>query len=548
MTKEFKKNIFKKHFKGGYDIKKNFKSGGGVVDSVKSVGKSIKNEVQGVTKSIGNAAKNSYKIIGESSSLSFEGAKAGLKAGLKTTGKILSSPTKAIENAGTGIAKGVNYATKLSLEKSINNVHGLQQQFKDSAPTIYKYTDKAIGLTKSILSRGDYIILVVLIVIFIISTIVYNVDPKNNKLYKNRFVKYISIIFLILSIAFIYVRFAPRLPYFFKSDFYFFMKYYFYFLILFSICFYILMYLNNSKNPTSRSESKVFFYLLLIFLFIIISDILGTPQESLEIFMMIIIFSLILVYIISKIINNYNPSNFGKNFWLIFGISLFIYFAVLIVIYFIFQKKDKTKASNLYSTFNYAIIKNLNFLIFFTIYLFIFKSIYSAFDANTNLSTILQPAILGILLIFFIFSVIIYIALKSKLINKNQVLNTFLALFSISIFLGLMLLQTFMSSLSTICSTNEENKSGDGIENVCILIIISIIIILWYDDERNWHQIGSILFVIITIFTLYVMFSYSTTHPSCGLLSFWLFVEWCILVSYRKLNSKNSFNYSFMKT
>jgi uncharacterized membrane protein len=165
------------------------------------------------------------------------------------------------------------------------------------------------------------------------------------------------------------------------------------------------------------------------------------------------------------------------------------------------------------------------------------------------LSSILQPALLGILLIFFVFCVIIYIALKSKLINKNQMLNTFFALFSISIFLGLMLLQTFMSSLSPICSGEEQNKqNNDNSENVSLLIIISIIIVLWYDDERNWHQIGSILFVIITIFALYVMFYYSTTHPSCGLLSFWLFIEWCILISYRKLNSKNSLHFSFMNT
>ena len=493
MTKEFKKNIFR----GCLDITKNFKSGGGLKDIAKS--------------------------------------------GLESTGKILSNPRKAIENSGISIAQGVDYASKLSLNKSIDNVHGLQQQFKDDSPTIYKYTDKAIGLTKSVLSRMDYIILVVLISIFITAKVL-------NHFYKNGFINAISIIFLILSIAFIYFRFVPMLPDFFKSDFYFFMKYYFYFLVLFSTCFYILMYLNNSKNPTSRSESKVFFYLLLIFLFMVISDILSTPQESLDKFMMIVIFSLILVYIMSKIINYYNPSDFGKNFWSIFGISLFIYFAVLLVIYFTFEKKDKNKASNLYSTFNYAIIKNLSFLIFFTIYLFIFNTAYSVFDSNTNLSTILQPAILGILLIFFIFCVIIYIALKSKLINKNQVLNTLLALSSISIFLGLMLLQTFMSSLSTICANDEENKSGDNTENICMLIIISIIIVLWYDDERNWHQIGSILFVIITIFALYVMFSYSATHPSCGLLSFWLFIEWCILISYRKLNSKNSLHYSFMNT
>lgn len=540
MTKEFKKNIFKKYFKKrDFDLAKHFKVGSGNnnTTSKSSIGKAI-NSVKGASKYIGDSISNTGKIIGETSSLGYQ----GLKSGIKSTGEILSSPTKAIENAGKSIEKGVDYASKLSLEKSIDNAYSLQQKFKDLAPTTYKYTDKAIGLSKRIISKMDYIILVLLISVFITTSVLTH-------FYKNGFIKFISIIFLILSIAFIYFRFVPMLPYFLKSDFYFFMKYYFYFLILFAVCFYILMYLNNSKNPTSRSESKVFFYLLLIFLFIIISEVLNSPQESLDKFMMIIIFSLILVYIMSKIINHYHPSDFGKNIGIIFGISLFIYIVVLLIIYFTFERKDKNKASNLYSTFNYAIIKNFSFLVFFTIYLFIFKSTYTLFDTNTNLSTILQPAILGILLIFFIFCVIIYIALKSKLINKNQVLNTLLALFSISIFLGLMLLQTFMSSLSTICSNNEEDtSSSDNTENVCMLIIISIIIVLWYDDERNWHQIGSILFVIITIFALYVMFYYSTTHPSCGLLSIWLFIEWCILVSYRKLNSKNSLHFSFMNT
>lgn len=169
-------------------------------------------------------------------------------------------------------------------------------------------------------------------------------------------------------------------------------------------------------------------------------------------------------------------------------------------------------------------------------------------DYNTNLSTILQPAILGILLIFFIFCMIIYISLKMKLINKNQILNTFLALTSILSFLGLMVLYTFMSSLSTICIDSNDKSTESKNENISILIIIAIIFILWYDDERNWHQIGSILFILITIFTFYVMFIYSVNHPSIGLLSLWLFIEWCIILFKRKENIKNSWHYSFMKT
>ena len=82
---------------------------------------------------------------------------------------------------------------------------------------------------------------------------------------------------------------------------------------------------------------------------------------------------------------------------------------------------------------------------------------------------------------------------------------------------------------------------------VTLLIIASIFTILWLDDTRNWKQIGSIFFVVVSIITLYCMFYYSVAYPSTGMMSFWLFIEWLIIVFYRKENSKNSIHYSFMK-
>lgn len=335
---------------------------------------------------------------------------------------------------------------------------------------------------------------------------------------------------------------------FFKTDFYFFIKNYLYFIVLFSIIFYILLYIN--KNAKSKSDiviTKVFFYLVIIFLFIIISDILETPLELQQKFIFIIFSSLILTYMISMLIEHfYKDDNFYYKLLKVFIGSLIIYVSTVISIYFTFKKK-KDIAMDLYNSFNYAIGKNLIFLIYLFIYLFIYQTSFSFFDKmNSSLANILSPAVLGLLLIFFIFTFIIYIAHKMKIINKFQYLNTFIALFAISIFLALNYAHIFMSSLSTICKEKVNTQTVDQEERYSILLLISIFIILWYDDSRNWHTSGSILFVLASLFGLYCMFYYSTTHPSVGLLSFWFFIEWLIIVFYRKQNSRNSIHFSFM--
>lgn len=331
---------------------------------------------------------------------------------------------------------------------------------------------------------------------------------------------------------------------FFKSEFYFFIKQYLYFFILLTICFYIIIYLSNSSNPTTKSEAKVFFYLFLLVLFMIITEIIKTPQENLNKFMIIIAFSLILNYVLCKLINKYMQGGFWKKYGIVIGFNLIVYVLTIAIIYLLF----KTKANDLYSSCSSAIKNNLGFLLYFTIYLHILYSVFKSLNANNNLAIILQPMLVGLLLILFIYSIIIYIAVKSKLINKNQMLNAFIVLLSISAFLGLMQVYIMMRSLGTVCKIDEPPKDDSKKENIILLILLSVVIILWYDDERNWHRLGSILFVIITLFTLYVFFVYSAKHPSIGLLSLYLFIEWYILFTYRKLNSKNAFHFIFMKT
>jgi hypothetical protein len=291
----------------------------------------------------------------------------------------------------------------------------------------------------------------------------------------------------------------------------------------------------------------MFYYLLIIFLFIIISDILETPLESLNKFLLIIIFSLLLVYAVGYILEHFFKNKFFiMKLIYIYLVALVIGIITIIVIYLTYRNADNK--NDLYNSFNYALYKNILFLMYFTFYLFIYYIFYYFFDWNNSLTDILCPAILGGLLIFFVFSIIIFIAIKIKLIKRNDVLNTFIVLISISIFLGLVYGYIFMSSLSTICTTNANVEQINQEENMAILMIISTLIILWYDDVRNWHQFGSILFVFATIIAFYSTFYYSISHPNVSFFSTWLFIEWLIIIFYRKENSKNSIHFSFMDT
>lgn len=340
-----------------------------------------------------------------------------------------------------------------------------------------------------------------------------------------------------------------------NSSYFIFIKNYLYFIIIFTICFYTLIYISNTtKNNIIQIETKIFIYLLIIFLFVVINDIISSPQEDLTKFIIIILFSLLIIYVSFYIIDKYySNEGYLSRIYKILGISIIVFIIFTIIIYFQFQQKDANKAYNLYQTFNIGINKNYYFMLFVTLYIFIYKIIDYYTNWNSNLSDILSPTILGGFLLFFIFCILIFMSLKMKIINNKQILNSLLAFLGITIFLGFVYLFIFMKSLNTICTDKTDNQNGDEKndskkEIIINLIIISLIIILWLDDSRNWHQMGSLLFIFATIITFLGMFYYSRLYPSTSLLSFWLFIEWIIIIFRRRENSKNSIHYSFMKT
>ena len=335
---------------------------------------------------------------------------------------------------------------------------------------------------------------------------------------------------------------------FLKSDFYFFFKNYLFFIVLFSIIFYMLMKINKTTdNDMVKSETKIILYVVLFFILMIFNDILSTPLESLKIFTLIILLSIALTYYINFFTIYYSKDNNNHKFRIIFWCSIVVYILFLLILYFVIFRNNKKAGNKLFNSFNYAMKNNMFFIIFILVFIYIYQKIYNFLNKNTFITDILNPVVLGGLLIFFLFSFIIFIFLKLKIITKKHILNSYLALFYIVSFLGIIYGYLFMNSLSSVCTVGQgkEKKSN---EIATILILLSIFVLLWLDDSRHWMRIGYLLYIIITVFAFYVLFIYSVSHPSVGLLSFWLIIEWLILTLYRTEDSKNSIHYVFMKT
>jgi hypothetical protein len=346
------------------------------------------------------------------------------------------------------------------------------------------------------------------------------------------------------------VGFIQSIKNFFKSEMFNFIHNYLFLLIVFTLCFYIL--LNVSKKTTNYLviyETNIFFYLIIFLIMIFINDLLGVSQENLFKFIGLIILSLVACYYGMKFINDHtsDKSNIIKLLFIIFCCIAVIIIA-MIIFYFEFKRKSQYSSYNLMNTFNKIIKKNYIFMIFILIYVFFYSKIFNFLNWNSSLSDIICPTVIGCLLLCCILFYLIFIALKMKIINNIQILNSFIALLSIVFFIVILKLYIFLTSLNTVCTeVNPVVENSNSTGKITVLILISLFIILWLDDTRTWHQLGSILFICASAVTLVSMFYYSTIYPSISILSLWLFIEWMIIMFRQKENSKNSFHYSFMK-
>ena len=215
--------------------------------------------------------------------------------------------------------------------------------------------------------------------------------------------------------------------------------------------------------------------------------------------------------------------------------------------------KNKSYFENSKNIFNNAYDKNYGYSLFFFFLLIIYTLVLKFYSLDTFKNKIMQPAVLGIFLIIFIFSFIIFICRNIGLINSKQYLDTFLVLITLFIACIYLYIYFFLGSLSSICempkneqqAIEEQNKSAKFVSEettVITLLLLSIFMLLWIDDSKVWYQKEYLIFIFVSFIVFASLFFYATKYPSTGILSIWLFIEWIITWYKNGTNAKNSFN------
>ncbi len=323
----------------------------------------------------------------------------------------------------------------------------------------------------------------------------------------------------------------------------------FFLIIFFTICFYLIIQnLNISTINMVITETKIILYMLIGIFFYFISDMLKTESASLA---YLISGCLLISYISNYILEKYFKGKFEYKILISLSIGIGIYVVLLGYIYYILKPQSENTISLFISTYN----KNYKFCLFFFLLLIVYTAVLKLYSLDSFKNKIMQPAILGIFLMIFVFSFIIYICQNIGVINSKQYLDTFLVLLTLLIACIYIYIYMFLGSLSTICdqpknqreAKKQQLKSSNEETSVSFILLASIFLLLWMDDSKVWSQINYLLFIIISIVVIASMFYYSTKYPSTGLLSFWLLIEWIITWYKNGSNAKHSIHYVAIK-
>ena len=157
---------------------------------------------------------------------------------------------------------------------------------------------------------------------------------------------------------------------------------------------------------------------------------------------------------------------------------------------------------------------------------------------------------MGLMTIIIVMYVGFYYAISIRLIDSKSILNTIIAylllLYVVSVFQSYFLLDSIQNTCYGLGPVNEKKKQSAFAELLFNLLLISIVLMLILNDVRKWSFYNYLSYILITIFIIICIFSYSAKYPSISLLSLWGFVEWCILTSYNNHDTFNSFSFVMM--
>ena len=319
----------------------------------------------------------------------------------------------------------------------------------------------------------------------------------------------------------------------------------------FSLCLYLIMEnLKSSNIPLVIMQTKIIFYLLIGILFYFISDILRTQEDFSKKIVGIILFSIFISYISNYFLEKYFKGHFYYKILITLGITIAILIISLILVHFMINKTGYNY-SDINDVFDASFKKNLYYFIFYFILLIFYTIILYIFGYKSSKNQILQPALLGLFLMLFVFSFIIYICKNIGLINGYKYLDTFIVLVSIFIICGYIYFYLLLKSISTVCSDDKKKEESvnnmNEAETAINIMLIALFGVLWIGDSKIWNQFEYLIFIIITVISFAGLFYYSTKYPSTGIVSLWLFIEWIMLCFKNGNNAKNSLEGVFRK-
>lgn len=321
-------------------------------------------------------------------------------------------------------------------------------------------------------------------------------------------------------------------------------------LIVVTIVFYINRYISvKSKNIKSYTYNRTILYGFYAYIGLIIFDILTYESDFVNRLVIYFLFCILSLYFINWAIFKYMYKGFWLSFLISFAFTALFGIIFTIAFYYGIVSNGEKISDPVFLQFNYSYKINESLNTFMTYFFPICGIIFWATNYNNKIGTYLNQNLMGLLSSIMIIYIFTWYAIKIKLLNPKQILNTIITYFVILYILSVFQSYFLLDSIQNTCyggGLTESKTKSDIVELLINLLVISVIILLILNDVRKWSFFNYSSYIAITIFVFVCLFSLSAKYPSIGLFSLWNFIEWCILTSYNSHDTGNSFSFVMM--
>lgn len=338
----------------------------------------------------------------------------------------------------------------------------------------------------------------------------------------------------------------------YDTQFYGFLKKYIYFLIIISIIFYIYFYTTKkAKSKDSKNYIHNIFYIFMIFLIFFVIDMMKSEEKLLNNFIFILFFSVLSLYIANYVICKYYYNGFWKSLFYSILSNILVFLLFSLVIYFLIYKNGIQESDAVLIQFNYSFLNNQTFLNYSFIFFIALLYFFTITNKNSKAGKLLNKNIISFMGFIYLYFIIIYYCIKMKILNVKQIFNFGIINLALFFLLYIFVNYKILDSISKICYTKRKNlkkyEKHKSIQDLIMLfLLISIVIILMLDDNRNWSSFNYLSYLLITVFIFVSINKFSVIYPNISLLNFWASIEWIILSCYKSTDAFHSFSYMMM--